>query len=297
MMFGMRDRFDYLECGACHGIFLLDVPADLAKYYPANYYSFAGSSGLKWQLKKRWAACSHGQWNPLGWLIKLIVGQHAAVGAIHRAAVPFDARVLDVGCGNGLLLRYMKHIGYRKVAGADPFISDDVHDEDGLLVQKRALDEMSGAFDLIMFHHSFEHLTDPEHVLKHALRLLKPRGRMLIRLPVGGCLAWQRYGADWVNLDAPRHLYLFSPQSMQLLAGRCGLEIVQQSFEGSAASFVSSDLYAQDVPLIDHAARERGGLGTFGLWKAARKYRALAEQSNRSGRGDCACFELQAWVQ
>jgi SAM-dependent methyltransferase len=144
-----------------------------------------------------------------------------------------------------------------------------------------------------MFHHSFEHLADPESVLKHAVRLLKPGGRLLIRLPVGGCLAWQRYGTDWVNLDAPRHLSLFSPLSMQILSERCGLAIAWQHFEGSAASFVSSDLYAKDVPLIDHAARARGGLGTFGLWKAARKYRALAEESNRNGQGDCACFELR----
>lgn len=293
MMFGTRDAFHYLDCSACRGIYLLDVPADLGKYYPSNYYSFGAARGLKWALKKRWAACSHGQWNPAGWLIKLVVGEHVAISAIHRAAVPLDARVLDVGCGSGLLLRYMKHIGYTNARGVDPFIDGDIHDEQGVLVQKRTLAELEGQFDLLMLHHSFEHLVDPEDALKHLVRLLAPGGRILMRLPIGGCLAWQRYGADWVNLDAPRHLYLFSPASLQMLAARCGLAVTRQSFEASPKSFVSSDLYAKGVPLVDHASKERGGLGTLGLWFAARKYRALARQNNRDGQADCACFELQ----
>ena len=294
MMFGMRDTFDYLECGACRGIYLLDVPEDLAKYYPSNYYSFAASSGLKWELKKRWAACSHGQWNPLGWLMSLALGQDEAVVAVHRAEIAFDARILDVGCGNGLLLRYMKYIGYRNLLGADPFIDGDIHDEQGVLVRKCPLDRMEEKFDVIMFHHSFEHLIDPESTLRHAARLLNPGGRIMIRIPVGGSLAWQRYGVDWVHLDAPRHLFLFSPQAMQLLAGRCGLALARQTFEGSGASFAHSDLYARDVPLNDHFTPARGGLGKFGLKRAGRKYHALAEESNRTGQADCACFELQA---
>lgn len=294
MMFGMRDQFHYLECGSCRGLYLLDAPADLAKYYPANYYSFAALRGLKWALKKRWAAYSHGQWNPLGWLMRLALGQEEeAVAAVSHAAIPYDAQVLDVGCGNGLLLRYMKHIGYRSLIGVDPFIDGDVHDGQGVLVRKRALEEMDGAYDVIMFHHSFEHLTDPENTLRHAARLLKPGGRILIRIPVGGSLLWRRYGVDWFHLDAPRHLFLFSPQALQLLAQRCGLALTAQNFEGTAASFVRSDLYAKDVPLVDHLAPERGGLGKLGLRRAARRYRALAEEISRNGEADCACFELQ----
>lgn len=294
MMFGMRDKFDYLECAACHGIYLLDVPQDLAKYYPPNYYSFAAAGGLKWELRKRLAAYSHGQWNPLGWLMSFVMLQDEAVLAVHRAGIPFDARVLDVGCGKGLLLRYMKYIGYRNVLGADPFIDAEVHDEQGLLVQKRALEEMDGKFDLIMFHHSFEHMTDPEGTLRQAARLLNPGGRIMIRIPVGGSLLWQRYGVNWFHLDAPRHLFLFSPQAMQLLATRCGLALARQTFEGNGASFVHSDLYAKDVPLVDHLTASRSGLDKSGFKRAARQYRALVEESNRAGQADCACFELQA---
>jgi len=45
--FGLRDEFRYLECGACRCVQLVDVPADLSKYYPPNYYSFASSGRLR----------------------------------------------------------------------------------------------------------------------------------------------------------------------------------------------------------------------------------------------------------
>lgn len=293
MMFGMRDSFHYLECASCGCLSLIDMPSDMAKYYPRDYYSFAPSTGLSWELKKRWAACSHGQWNPVGWFIKLFVGSHVAVTALHRAEIPFAASVLDVGCGNGLLLRYMKHLGYRHVVGVDPYIDKDVCDESGVLVVKSTLAEMRGEFDLVMFHHSFEHMVDQVGTLKEARRLLKPGGRILIRLPVAGSYAWKQYGVNWMNLDAPRHFHLHTPASMRLVAQQAGLLVAGQSFEGTAASLVGSELYAEDVALVDHAAPARGGPGKWRLWRRARKLRSLSDELNRTGQGDCACFELR----
>ncbi|MGH2855114.1 MAG: hypothetical protein ACRDLF_13090, partial [Solirubrobacteraceae bacterium] len=43
MMFGLRERFEYLECGECGCLQLLDVPEDLARFYPESYYSLGGA--------------------------------------------------------------------------------------------------------------------------------------------------------------------------------------------------------------------------------------------------------------
>ena len=40
MMFGTREEFDYLECAHCGCVQLVNVPNDMAKYYPLDYYSF-----------------------------------------------------------------------------------------------------------------------------------------------------------------------------------------------------------------------------------------------------------------
>src|SRR4051812_19942848 len=47
MMFGTRERFDYLECADCGSLELLNVPNDLSPYYPPNYYSFAARPALR----------------------------------------------------------------------------------------------------------------------------------------------------------------------------------------------------------------------------------------------------------
>ena len=39
MMFGTRDSFTYLECSNCGCLQIKQVPDDLSKYYPDNYYS------------------------------------------------------------------------------------------------------------------------------------------------------------------------------------------------------------------------------------------------------------------
>src|SRR5579859_5298702 len=40
MMFGLREQFAYFRCSLCGSLQLADVPPDMSKYYPANYYSY-----------------------------------------------------------------------------------------------------------------------------------------------------------------------------------------------------------------------------------------------------------------
>jgi hypothetical protein len=56
MMYGLRDEFRYLECGNCRCVHLNDIPQDMSKYYPENYYSFAPAGGLEAVIEDRWAA-------------------------------------------------------------------------------------------------------------------------------------------------------------------------------------------------------------------------------------------------
>ena len=40
MVFGTREEFTYIECAACGCVQLLDVPDELARFYPGDYYSY-----------------------------------------------------------------------------------------------------------------------------------------------------------------------------------------------------------------------------------------------------------------
>jgi SAM-dependent methyltransferase len=213
--------------------------------------------------------------------------------AIRRARIPLDARVLDVGCGAGWLIRGMKRFGYRHVSGIDPYISGDVRVGDGVVVLKRSLEEMVGEFDMIMFHHSFEHIPDQAGALREIRRLLGPAGRVLIRIPVVDSFAWKHFGVNWIHLDAPRHFFLHSPKSLGLLAGQYGLQVSALTYEGNASQFIQSEQYVKNIALVDQ--HSSGALNRLrNLW-FARQYRARAEELNRNAQGDWACFELQAY--
>lgn len=47
MAFGLRDKFTYLECGSCGCLQLLNIPADMSRYYPGDYYSMQEHGWLK----------------------------------------------------------------------------------------------------------------------------------------------------------------------------------------------------------------------------------------------------------
>jgi hypothetical protein len=41
MMFGFRDVFTYFQCSVCGCLQIADIPTDMSKYYPSNYYSYS----------------------------------------------------------------------------------------------------------------------------------------------------------------------------------------------------------------------------------------------------------------
>jgi hypothetical protein len=81
--------------------------------------------------------------------------------------------------------------------------------------------------------------------------LLKENGTCLIRIPVVSSFAWQKFGVNWVELDAPRHLYLHSNDSIRLLAQRAGLELYKVVFDSQPFEFYGSEQYVRDIPLTD----------------------------------------------
>ena len=54
MMFGLREEFEFFECGNCGCVQIAEVPANLAKYYPEEYAAetFNASTTKKPKLTK-----------------------------------------------------------------------------------------------------------------------------------------------------------------------------------------------------------------------------------------------------
>ena len=295
MMFGLGGAFTYRECGGCGCLELLDPPADPAPYYPADYYSYRRGAGRRlerldaWLKRRRARACLEGG-DPLGALLKRAFGEPAQLRWMRRLGIGRGDAVLDVGCGAGELLRELQRDGFRRLAGIDPYLPADLDLGQGLVVRREHLADVTERHDLVMLHHVLEHLPDQRGVFAQLRRVVKPGGGLLVRVPLADSLAWRRYGADWVQLDAPRHLVLHTRRSLEALAAGAGFTLEGREDDGTAFQFWGSEQYRRGIPLRDprsHATDPRRSPFTRAeLDGFARE----AAQANRDGESDQAAF-------
>ena len=296
MLHGTREAFDYVECLACGCVQIVDIPRDLSRFYPDDYFSFRDHRGLDRNVVRRLidprrTRHMFGLRDPVGAVAETISRPLDYVTWVKRAGLGPDARVLDVGCGGGKTLLAMALGGFPKPQGVDPFIAQTLRYECGVTVHKQSLEDFAagrdGAFDFVMFHHALEHLVDPLAALKTAERLLSPLGRILIAVPVAGSWAWEHYRENWINLDAPRHIHLLTTPAMTILAREAGLSVVDARSVGTLSQFVGSERYRRDIPANDNR-RDRD---LFSRAQLA-DWRARTAALNREGRGDQTMFTL-----
>jgi hypothetical protein len=280
MMFGLRQKFTYLECSGCGVLILANPPHNLSDHYPKEYYSFASSNGLTGKLKS--FGLSLGR---LG-LRRLIhsVLPMTAVDLIYRLDMTPGMKILDVGGGIGKRAKELRQAGFPHALCIDPFTS-----QESAYCHKITLSEIEGTWDRIMFHHSFEHIEDQLGTLIEVRNKLSPKGVCMIRVPVA-TWAWRHYGVDWVQLDAPRHMCIHTPHSMAKAAQLSGLCVTEVKCDSTALQFWGSELYRKDIPL---AEGERN-LSKYFDAKAMKKYAEEAKALNASGQGDQAAFIITA---
>lgn len=302
MMFGTRESFDYLRCAACGCLQIASVPTDLGRHYPTDYYSQLprreppAKQGLAGWLTRRYCVASSlrpespltallRHWLPMPW-------DFAEFGDYLVQARLQDARerILDVGCGaSPHRLAAMRRCGFPNVEGVDPFIAADTRYH-GVSVRKCTIDEVTGRFGLVMFHHALEHVTDPVSALQHAARLLRPGGTCLVRVPVVGTYFWRHFGTDWVELDAPRHLYLLSQEAIGRLADRTGFRVRRTVFDSGVWELAGSLRYQRNIALREPDPDPQAAQKADQDRPAQRR---LVEQLNCLGDAGRACFTLE----
>jgi 2-polyprenyl-3-methyl-5-hydroxy-6-metoxy-1,4-benzoquinol methylase len=136
------------------------------------------------------------------------------------------AKMLDVGCGNGRVLMQLRSVGWQ-VSGVEPdpkaaaqAVAAGLEVKVGLLE-----DSLPGAhFDAITMNHVIEHLHDPLETLRRCARVLKPGGIISIATPNFSAAGHTYFGRNWFALDPPRHLVLFTPDSLRQALRSSGFE-------------------------------------------------------------------------
>ena len=287
-LLNLLDEFHYLECSNCYCLQIIETPENLSKYYPAEYYSFRNPrfglalNPLVYFLKKSLLRYYLNKFDLIGALISTFLPH--PFPWMKKGLLNFDSSILDIGTGSGRKILSMQRSGFTNLTGIDPYLEKDLQNTDKLKILKRDLFEMTGQYDFIMMHHSFEHMNHPGKVFKKIHDLLMPEGKLLVRIPVANCHAWRKYKTHWFALDAPRHLFLHTTHSIHLLAQKAGLKIDLIEYDSSFVQFASSEKYLREIPYSDD----------FSMFskKQMKDFAKEAERLNQLGDGDCACFYL-----
>ena len=220
MQQGTEEEFEYFVCDCCNCLQIAEIPENLGDYYGEGYFSFRMEEEPDRQ---------------------------------YEVPVKNMLRILDVGCGSGEWLVRLAEDGCGYCRGCDPFIEKDLRYGERVLIRKCSIHEMPGdhCYDYIHMGDSFEHVADPLETMQSAARLLKPGGTLEITLPVFPNAAFDRYGAHWYQIDAPRHICLHSVDSLRYLADRSGLIIDEIRYNATMAEFLVSYFYQQGVHYPD----------------------------------------------
>jgi len=143
-----------------------------------------------------------------------------------------------------------------------------------------------------MFHHSFEHLPFPQEIFKCISRLLNDRGVVLIRTPIVPSYAWEYYGVNWVQLDAPRHFFIHSLKSLEILAAQAGLKIKEVIYDSTEFQFLGSEQYQRDIPLISERSYYKNPQKSIFSAGERKMFNLKADNLNNDKLGDQASVYL-----
>ena len=246
------DSFLAVRCVHCGVVYLDSRPTaeELDRIYPDHYHAFAFTEdrfGFVYSVRRRLEA-----------------------RRLLRAfrSLPPDARIVDVGCGDGFHLDLLREFGPPgwTVEGVD---LDDraiaAARRRGLTVHRGRVEDVGlpeGEFHAALLVQTVEHLADPASVLAAVRRLLVPGGRLLVVTDNTGSpdfgIAKRRH---WGGYHFPRHWYLFDASSLRRLAEQSGFVVDELGTMMSPVNWVYSlrnalDDWGAPVGVVDSLSLE-----------------------------------------
>lgn len=264
-LFSATGEYNFYRCQACGFVWLNPRPVqeDIREcyqdYYTHQYYQ-DNSQAVFRRLRdnlRLWILHAH-YGIPLkdktrlkflaGWLLGKIPSLLRKASYYENVFPPWtgEGRLLDIGCGNGYFLAFMRRMGWN-VSGVeiDPGavrIARQVHK---IPVFQGTLEKAGfpdGSFDALTLSHVIEHTYNPLDLLKECYRILSPGGYLRLATPNIQGLGHRIFKKDWLALDPPRHLYLWGPETLKEAVKRAGFRLISCDTSGLAAAptFMSS---------------------------------------------------------
>lgn len=212
-----------VECNACGLIYQnpRPTPEEMAIHYPPEYELYSESP------RGNGAALT-------GRAIAYGVAKRARFVTRHKRG----GRLLDVGCATGIFLHSFQGSNWETYGvETSEYAARIARDRYHLRVQVGTLEQAHFAdefFDAVTLWDVLEHLHDPRAGVKEIYRILKPDGVITIRVPNAQSRDAKWFGRYWAGLEPPRHLYVFTPVTLNRLLEQGGFQAEEWTSGGGA---------------------------------------------------------------
>lgn len=246
-LIGRPGEFPVVRCDGCGLVFLRPRPAPwrLGDFYPDEYYP------LSYEPSAEGHAVA-------GYLLAMVLGWT-------REQNLREPSLLDIGCGTGLFLNLARQAGMR-VQGIEmsPSAAAYARGKYDLEVHCGTIEDAGLAgcsFDIITMWQVLEHLPQPVAALRQAARALRSGGVLLLTVPNFESIEAHFFGHRWYSLDAPRHLYQFTPSTIARALNTAGLKPVRVTHSKGTAGLVYSlmgDLTGVSLRVLGHPLANSG---------------------------------------
>jgi SAM-dependent methyltransferase len=222
MIFSVKDytvslsMFDVVECTKCSHRFTLEIPSldEIGTYYKSDQY-ISHTDSNQGLLNKVYQFVRN---------ISLVSKREL----IEQTTRQKKGELLDYGCGTGAFLNEMKNAGWH-IAGIEPdagAMDKAIQLTGGNIQSPEFLTSLEAErFDAITLWHVLEHVHTLHETIDKLKSLLKPGGTLIIAVPNYTSYDARYYKNYWAAYDVPRHLYHFSPMSMQKLISSHGMTV------------------------------------------------------------------------
>lgn len=154
------------------------------------------------------------------------------VSAICKHLQP-GARILEIGCGEGILLNELKNLGF-EVTGIEPSVTASKRaQEKGLKVFQGYFPHsaMEGkTYDMIIMSHVLEHLEDPHQILINITKSLTSDGLLLLVQTNFKGLMPRLQSTKWYAWVPEQHFWHFTPDGIINICRRHKMSFVDKKY-------------------------------------------------------------------
>ena len=239
-------RWQMFRCNGCGCGYLDPRPtaATIGLAY-ASYYTHAASDEPRWMsaatflgrrfpawrnayLKRRFPALRKEP--STSWAAHLVplfpYGRCLADRDVRHLPTPRpNARLVDIGCGDGNFVRLAEQLGYAAEGLEFDAQAVAAARAQGLTIHLGGLPETglaTAAYDAVTLSQVIEHVHDPLAALRECARLLRPGGTVWVATPNVDAPGHRRFGPHWRGLEPPRHLVLFNAAALTRALAEAG---------------------------------------------------------------------------